>query len=537
MRMSPRCTQINRRAFLQTSGALGATLLAGGTFPFASAAETTKRQFHASLSIKALEENPELLPIVAKAGVDAVWVAAFLQGSWHYPPETVALWKQRIEAAGMAMHHITVPLGHPSFTEQTPDYMDSAQYLPWQAGVRPDGQRYLGVSVHPPAAEVNAEGVGKLYQAAPGTIFLDDDFRLAPSPHDIGGCFCDKHRQAFLKKHYYSDTQWDEMINAINQRSLTPMLRAWLNDACDELTACFRAQQQVLPPGRLGIMVMYLGSEKAGIRLSDYKDTPMRVGELMFNDASFAPVKGKTDELFSALFHRRFVTPENAYSETTAWPPDGLSAANLAAKFAVSTLSDVRNSMMMSGITPYPLSYWDTLAPAMKTHRALHERLAGHVPRGPFKHFWGEHSRWVGDANPFSLFLATGIPFEVTDSPAMEGFTFLSDADARALDKKVFEMSGGTAVYRDTAGLNVAGARPLPESLDALFSLKHELLPSLKDTPYVVEDVPVVCAWYPTAKIAALWNLSEQRQALTLAFQGGEHTVTPGPLELALIDL
>jgi endoglucanase len=73
-------------------------------------------------------------------------------------------------------------------------------------------------------------------------------------------------------------------------------------------------------------MVMYLGAEKAGIRLSDHRQGLMRVGELMFNDASFNPVKGKTDELFSALFHRQFVAPERAYSETTAFPADQLSA-------------------------------------------------------------------------------------------------------------------------------------------------------------------------------------------------------------------
>jgi hypothetical protein len=33
-------------------------------------------------------------------------------------------------------------------------------------------------------------------------------------------------------------------------------------------------------------------------------------------------VKGKTDELFSALMHRRFARPELAYSEKTAFPSD-----------------------------------------------------------------------------------------------------------------------------------------------------------------------------------------------------------------------
>ena len=157
---------------------------------------------------------------------------------------------------------------------------------------------------------------------------------------------------------------------------------------------------------------------------------PFRVGELMFDDGSFAPVKGKTNELFSSLFHRRFARPELAYSETTAYPANRLSATNMAAKLAVSTISDVRNTMYMSGITAFPREHWQTLGPAMKRHAELHPRIAGHVPRGPLKHFWGEASRYVGDDNPFSLFLALGVPFEVTGQPAADGFTFLSDADA-----------------------------------------------------------------------------------------------------------
>ena len=527
---------MKRRTFLQMGAALSVGVQTGWPFSVAGAADSRKRKFHASLSIQALEENPELLPTVTRAGIDAVWVAAFLQGTWHYPPETVALWKKRIEDAGLAMHHITAPLGHPSFTEAAPDYMDGTHYLPWQAGMRPDGRRYHGVCVHPPGAEVNAEAVGTLYKAASGIIFLDDDFRLAPSPHDIGGCFCEKHREAFLKKHGYSAAQWDELIDAVNQRSLTPLVRAWLEDACAELTACFRAQQQVVPEGALGIMIMYFGSEKAGIRLSDYTEVPVRVGELMFNDASFAPVKGKTDELFSALFHRRFARPENAYSETTAWPPDGLSAKNLAAKFAVSTIADVRNTMLMSGITPYPLDYWDTLAAAIKIHAPMHERLAGHALRGPYKHYWGERSRWVGDSNPFSLFMATGVPFEVTDVIAEDGCTFLSDADARAVADGALKTNGSMLLHRDNAGAKTEATRPVVESLDALFALKHELLPSFGNVPYVAEELPVVCAWYPTAGTVALWNLSEQQQRFTTVFKDKQYPVDVAPLGMALLE-
>ena len=128
----------------------------------------------------------------------------------------------------------------------------------------------------------------------------------------------------------------------------------------------------------------------------------------MFNDASFSPAKGKTNELFSALFHRRYAAPERAYSETTAFPSDQLSARNMAAKLAVSTISDVRTTMFMSGVTIFPRTHWDVLGPAMTKHKKIHDLVAGHALRGPFKHYWGEYDRMAGDDNPFSLFSGAG---------------------------------------------------------------------------------------------------------------------------------
>ena len=77
---------------------------------------------------------------------------------------------------------------------------------------------------------------------------------------------------------------------------------------------------------QLGNMLMYLGAEKAGIRLADYRNVPFRVGEVMFDDGSFAPVKGKTNELSVRSSTAGSPGPELAYSETTAYPAHRLSA-------------------------------------------------------------------------------------------------------------------------------------------------------------------------------------------------------------------
>ncbi len=280
---------------------------------------------------------------------------------------------------------------------------------------------------------------------------------------------------------------------------------------------------------------MYLGAEKAGIRLSDYAGLPMRVGESKFDDGSFASVKAKTEELFSALFHRRFVKPELAYSETTAYPSNSLSAANMGAKLNVSTIADVRHTMFMSGLTPVPLTHWSAMADHIRRHRDAHAVLAGHVPQGPFKQLWTDEDRRVSDDNPFSLFLASGVPFSVCDAPAAEGFNFLSDFAARALDRNPAPASASKLIVRPSAGLRENVARTVAESLEGMFALKHEVMKQLPEVPVVVEDQPVVCAWYPTARAIFLWNLSDQQMNFTVRCGAENRSVRAEALDFALI--
>jgi len=493
-----------------------------------------KRTYHLSISTEALDADPELLGIISAAGVTDVWIAGFLYGHWYFSLEKIRPWRERIEKHGMAAHVINVSLGHPgdslgSSSGQVP----LAPPRHWKMAVLPDGHKYCGTSLHDPATAENCEAMRQIQAAGVKRVFLDDDFRLARSPGMIGGCFCPEHKKAFLQRTGYGETQWSELLEAVGRRQLTPVLRAWVEYTCHQLTACFRAQQKAAPHVQLGTMAMYFGAEKAGIRLTDYADVPARVGETMFSDNEFGRLKGKTDELFSVLFHRRFIRPELAYSETTAYPANRLSARNMAAKLVISTISDVRNTMYMSGLTAFPREHWRTLAPAMKRHAKLHATLAGHAPQGPLKHYWGESSRYVGDDNPYSLFLALGVPFEIRGTPAADGFTFLSDADARTVEQ--FGSVGTRFVARPQSGL-FGGIRPMPESLAELFALKRELAPQLERTPYVEGEIPVVCAWYPTAQAVLLWNPTEQPQELTLRHGSLRRSVRIDGLDVALLE-
>jgi hypothetical protein len=196
----------------------------------------------------------------------------------------------------------------------------------------------------------------------------------------------------------------------------------------------------------------------------------------------------------------------------------------------ISTVADVRNTMFMSGLTPFPAEYWGGLGEAMRQQAALHAKVSGHLPRGPLKHFWGEAERCVGEDRPFSLWLALGVPFEVVGDLPRDGWTFLSDFDARELADSARE-ADSVLVCRDTAARRPVHAVALAETLPELFAWKRRIAGQLTQVPHVVEDEPAVCAWYPTAGQVIVWNLSGSPKALTVRAGAHDQVVHLGPLE------
>ena len=525
MHHNSKITSFSRRNFLYRLFTSGTILGLGGLKLFAKqniAFENSNsiRRFHISLQAEAWLKNPELISIMKDAGISDVWMASYLQGKWYHTPRELRESSDFLRSKGFNAHVLTVPLGHPGNAIDPSDDYWSEKKENWKNACDYDGSLYSGTSIHSPIVEDNIEAHKLLADEGFDVLFLDDDFRLGKFPGKIGGCFCDDCKNEFLNIYGYNTSDWDVLIKDVSERTPSNILRSWIEYICDKEYDMFVALQKATPQMEIGIMVMYLGAEKAGIALDKYHDVPFRVGELMFDDKSFGKVKGKTDELFSALFHRRFVKPELAYSESTTYPQDALSAKNMAAKLSVSLFSDVHNTMFMSGLHPFPVEYWETLAPAMKKSARLHEEIAGLKPKGPFKHFWGWDSRLVGTDQPFSLFLASGIPFEVVDDITNDGWTFLSNEDAKSIVEGRMPAKSNKLVVRKEAEIKSNNFIEIDETLNDIFALKKRIIPSLRNTPYVDEDSPVIFSWYPGAGKALLWNLNEEKQNYTIKRNG-----------------
>jgi hypothetical protein len=72
----------------------------------------------------------------------------------------------------------------------------------------------------------------------------------------------------------------------------------------------------------------------------------------------------------------------------------------------------------------------------------------------------------------------------------------------------------------------------VPETLADLFAFKRRIRDQLGEVPYVAEDEPAVCAWYPSARKVVVWNLGEETRWLTLVQGTRRSTARVGPLEV-----
>lgn len=160
----------------------------------------------------------------------------------------------------------------------------------------------------------------------------------------------------------------DELLDDTCNRRFTPVVKDWVDRYCNRMTELFRIQQKAFSRN-FEMMVIYLGAEKAGIRISDYRGVAIRVSGANFDDRNLHSSKGWTDELFSVLFHRRYAEPDNAWIETTGFPEDGPSAERMCAKLTISTIADVRHTLFMNGLMPIPSAYWKILPAAMNIQR------------------------------------------------------------------------------------------------------------------------------------------------------------------------
>ena len=210
------------------------------------------REYHVSLSPQAVLDDPDFPAMLVRAGVSCVWLDSYFYGYWPWPIKTLVRAREALRLAGLDANIINVPLGHPGDSLGALD--GNFPLTPpghWHLGSNCDGGTYAGTSLHSPATDENAGALRQLRRAGFSHFFLDDDFRLARGPGEIGGCFCGEHRLRFLRHAGLPDSRWPELLENVRSRQFTSLLRQWIEFTCDDLTGSFRAQQKAGPKGKL----------------------------------------------------------------------------------------------------------------------------------------------------------------------------------------------------------------------------------------------------------------------------------------------
>ncbi|MBN1342162.1 MAG: hypothetical protein JXQ73_05755 [Phycisphaerae bacterium] len=540
-------SQWTRRRFLQT-GTVAACAAANATNASADAtqpADASPRQkpitFNICLHPIQFIRDPELGKFLVDQGIEKVWLAGYFYGRWCYDKDKIVKAKQIAEAAGLRAEMIFVPLGHPGNSlGELEELVPLTIPKHWRYRLNVDGKevRHCGC-LNDASWRGNIEALREARQMGFHEVFMDDDLRLSVGPGVIGGCFCPDCIGRFRKETGAADKDLDEIRRQVRGRIRGDALMQWLRFHGGRLTAFMDACNAVAKDLSVGIMVMYMGHEQAGIEINNLRRYLFRVGEGMFSDASFGNVSGKMISLASAMFHRCYAQRHLSYSESTAFPPTALSAENLGRKLAVPLMAGVGNAMFMSGIQPFPKTYWPTLSRHIRQAKTLSGQIPNERPEGAIKLWFGPGVRSVAGAWPLADCLALGIPSEVVTTVSPGGVYLAQAEDLPFLPEDVLRDPETTIVTSGASKPPTVRCKWLDAGREwpTRWQAKRAILPAIGPTPHVTGETPVAARWFPKAGKLLLWNLTDSAQQCDVACRSGAKREMLEEGRLALIDV
>ena len=271
-------------------------------------------------------------------------------------PEKVREAKRILDEAGFGAIAIGVPLGHPEGLD-TPCF---TFHEGWHIRHDIDDELVRWCSAITPQTIADCRAhMETLRELGISAMLWDDDLRQGNYEGGVQGCFCNACLAEFAGK-YASVLPRD-----FGRESLRPVIakdpsgldeaqlalrEAWMAFTCARVTDFMRGTD--VEGVRSGIMVMHNGDRRHGIDIPAIRaavpDCLFRVGELMFNDASFEAPGHKRALVEGVLRHMALMgDTERIYSESTVFPHGALTPENLKKKILLERKCGIEHINLM----------------------------------------------------------------------------------------------------------------------------------------------------------------------------------------------
>lgn len=321
-----------------------------------------------SVSARDVMNNPEFparLKWMKRAGVEHLWLFGYFYGHHEADPELIHRARLRLESEGLQSGVISLPVGHPGNSLNPDDpTLELAIHPSWHYRVDRIGQKeYFCADIEENMIAHNRTAAAEYAQMGFTRHFFDDDLRLGNWGDQVRGCFCDDCIDRFNHRANLKLTR-EQLASACDHDS--EICEAWIQYNCDKLTGFMR--DTVVPGMTSGIMVMHNGGRSHGISIPDIRAAVpgclFRVGELHFDDQSYANPAGQKSLSDSVRNHLSLIGGNPAYSESTVFPAAAMSPENWLHRIRLEIRLGLRNIFLMSGTWFFSEPYWKALAAA-----------------------------------------------------------------------------------------------------------------------------------------------------------------------------
>lgn len=493
------------------------------------------------------ERGEALLGMLKDAGVDHIWLWGYFFGKLWSPIKEMKKAAEKLRSLGFEVGVIQLPVGHPgNGLNPEDDSLDLKIPDHWNYRIDREGKEvFYCADINDQMIADNLASIQLMQKAGFDRFFIDDDLRMGNWGTDIQGSFDETSLAEFNDRFGWKVSRAvlsDELIEG----GQSAIKKDWITYNCGKVT---RFMAEMAGSGaQLGLMVMHLGDERHGIDIAEIKqnvpDCLFRVGESHFADSVFETPQDKADELFSVLYHLDRMGRENAFSETTIFPPNALSESNFIFKAKMALAAGVQNILFMSGTWLITERYWHRQRNSLQAMRDL-DHYSAYSRVYPVHIAYGT-AGFPEAIHPNTLPLLAGLPALPVKSGQVDGeasgdgeclLFFGPQAitseweqkfasyrrvilDQAAYEKNRFLLEGGNIKFECWMDGDGSSA-----SSETISNLQRLMDAGDCDYPRIANGSFVALIWLKEADIVILLNLAEWANDVILTYRGKNHEI------------